>query len=197
VQELPCQCITYAGTVNNQIFNVCLPDGVSVPYNGNATLSGDDILRYILFSNVNNITGSIIVQSSSPDIAFNPALMQTGVTYYLATLAGNNLNGNVDLSDPCLDISDLVAQVIWREKPTVSFSIPGDPNVCAGECRTIMANLVGSPPFSLSYTTFFGTFTQSFFSTPGFFEVCVPADAEQGPLTIQAGNVSDNWCVCN
>jgi hypothetical protein len=77
----PCICVTFASSVNNQTFNICLPGNVTVPYNNNATLAGNDILRFILFSNPSDTLGSIIVQGGSPDIAFNPAIMQTGVTY--------------------------------------------------------------------------------------------------------------------
>jgi hypothetical protein len=96
VEPAPCLCTTFAGTVNTNTFNICVPGSVTVPYNNNATLDANDILRYILFSDINDTLGSIIVQSSSATIAFDPAIMQTGVTYYLATIAGNN--GSTPLS---------------------------------------------------------------------------------------------------
>ncbi|MEI6411242.1 MAG: hypothetical protein WCR52_17775 [Bacteroidota bacterium] len=196
VPEAPCQCTTFAGTVNNQTFNVCVPGSATVPYNNNAALDGNDLLRYILFSNTNDTLGSIIVQSSSPNIAFNPATMQTGVTYYLATLAGDNLNGNVDLSDPCIDISNIAAQVTWRDKPSVSFSV-GNPNVCAGDCRTVTATFTGVPPFNLTYSTPAGTFSETFSGNTGTFQVCLPSNAPPGSLLIQAIGLTDNWCSCN
>lgn len=195
VPEEPCLCTTFAGTVNNQTFNICVPGNVTVPYNNNATLDANDILRYILFSDVGDTLGSIVVQSSSPVIAFNPATMQTGVTYYLATIAGNNAGGNVDLNDPCLDISNQAAQVIWRPLPTVTFSVP-NPDVCAGECRTVTTDFTGTPPFTLTYTTPAGTFTQTFSGNTGTFLVCVPAGAPPGALSVQATNLTDAWCEC-
>jgi len=196
VIEEPCLCTTFAGTVNNQTFNICVSGSVTVPYNNNATLDANDILRYILFSDAGDTLGSIIVQSSSPVIAFNPTTMQTGVTYYLAMLAGNNASGNVDLNDPCLDISNTAAQVIWRPLPTVTFAV-GNPDLCAGECRTVTATFTGTPPFSLTYTTPFGTSTQSFGGNTGTFQVCAPAGAPLGPLTVQATALTDAWCICN
>ncbi len=192
----PCLCTTFAGTVNNQTFNICVPGTVTVPYNTNAVLGSGDILRYILFSNTNDTLGSIIVQSSSPLIAFNPATMQTGVPYYLATIAGDNLNGNVDLSDPCLDISNVAAQVIWRPRPTVSFST-GNTNLCAGECRTVTAIFTGTPPFNLTYITPAGTVTQVFSGNTGAFQVCAPAGTAAGALNVQAIALTDAWCTCN
>jgi hypothetical protein len=196
VQEAPCLCSTFAGTVNNQVFNICVPGSVTVPYNNNATLDANDILRYILFSNTNDTLGSIIVQSSSATITFNPATMQTGVTYYLATLAGDNLNGNVDLNDPCLDISDVAAQLIWRDKPSVTFSV-ANPDVCAGNCTTVTANFTGVPPFNLTYTIpGSGPLTQTFAGNTGAFQVCVPPNAVPGSFQIAATGLSDGWCSC-
>lgn len=169
---------------------------MTVPYNTNAVLDGNDILRYILFSNTNDTLGSIIVQSNSTVIAFNPATMQTGVTYYLATIAGDNLNGSVDLNDPCLDISNIAAQVTWRDAPTVSFSV-GNPNLCAGDCTTVTATFTGLPPFNLSYTTPNGTFTQTFPGNTGTFQVCLPPNASPGSFLIAATVITDAWCSCN
>jgi hypothetical protein len=195
VPEAPCQCLTNAGTVNPSLFNTCVPGNVTVPYNNNATLDGNDILRYILFSNLSDTLGSIIVQSSAPSIAFNPATMQTGVTYYLATIVGNNQGGNVNLSDPCLDISNTAAQVIWRPRPTVTFTV-ANPNICAGECRTVTTTLTGTSPFNLTYTTPEGIVTQVFTSNTGAFQVCTPAGAATGALGVQATNLVDAWCTC-
>lgn len=195
VPEASCQCLTNAGTVNTSVFNICVPSIATVPYNNDAILDGNDILRYILFSDLNDTLGSIIVQSSAPSIAFNPATMQTGVTYYLATIAGNNQGGNVNLSDPCLDISNTAAQVIWRPRPTVTFTV-ANPNVCAGECRTVTATFVGTPPFNLTYTTPAGTVTQVFSGNTSSFQVCAPAGAAAGALGVQATNLTDAWCGC-
>jgi len=195
VPEEPCLCTTFAGTVNNQTFNICVPGSVTVPNNNNAVLDGNDILRYILFSDVGDTLGSIIVQSSSPVIAFNPATMQTGVAYYLATIAGNNAGGNVDLNDPCLDISNTAAQVVWRPLPTVAFSV-NNPDICAGDCRTVTATFTGTAPFTLTYVTSAGTVTQTFAGTTGTFQVCAPVGTSPGTLTVQATSLTDGWCGC-
>ncbi len=196
VPEEPCLCLTDAGSVNTINYNVCVPGSVTVPFNNNAILDGNDILRYILFSNPSDTLGSILVQSSSATLNFNPATMQTGIVYYLATLAGDNLNGSVNLTDPCLDISN-AAQVIWRPKPVVSFSV-SNPNVCAGGCTTVTATFTGTAPFTLSYTTpGNGTQTQTFSGNTGTFQVCVPANAAPGSFQLTATSLVDAWCSCN
>lgn len=198
VTEAPCLCVTFAGTVSNQTFNVCVPGSVTVPFNNNATLDNNDLLRYILFSDQNDTLGSILVQSSNATIPFNPAIMQTGVTYYLATLAGNNQGGNVDLSDPCLDVSNTAAQVIWRPTPAVLFSV-ANPDLCAGDCTTITADFSGTPPFVLTYTNpaTGGTTTQTFSASTGTFQVCTLPGNPPGSLTVEATSLTDAWCSCN
>jgi hypothetical protein len=121
--------------------------------------------------------------------------MQTGIPYYLATIAGDDLGGNVDLNDPCIDISNTAAQVIWREQPTGAFSV-ANPDVCVGECVTITATFTGTPPFALTYTTPAGTFTESFQGNTSAILVCVPTGAPPGPLQVQAIALTDAWCIC-
>ncbi|MEZ4933993.1 MAG: hypothetical protein R2788_17950 [Saprospiraceae bacterium] len=132
VPPFSCLCTTDAGTVNNGTDEICLPGAATIPFNNDEELDGDDLLQYILFSDLADTLGSILVTSNTPNIAFNPATMQTGITYYLATIAGDNLNGNVDLTDDCLSISN-ASEVIWWPQPSVSFAI-ANPNVCAGQC---------------------------------------------------------------
>jgi hypothetical protein len=195
VPEEPCLCLTFAGTVNPSFFNTCVPGSVTVPYNNNAVLDGNDVLRYVLYTDPTDILGSIVVQSSTSSITFNPATMQTGVTYYLATVAGNNQSGNVNLSDPCVDISNTAAQVTWRPRPAVTFSV-SNPNACAGDCLTMTANFTGTPPFNLTYTGPGGTLTQVFSGNIGAFQVCVPAGAVPGSVQVVATSLTDALCGC-
>ena len=158
-------------------------------------LDANDILRYILFSNPADTLGSIVAISATPSFTFNPATMQTGVTYYLAAIAGDNLNGSVNLNDPCLDISN-AAQVVWRPLPTVTFSA-ANPNVCAGACTTVTATFTGTAPFTLTYTTpASGTVTQTFSGNTGTFQVCSAAGSPPGSLVVLATELVDAFCTC-
>jgi hypothetical protein len=189
-------CETNAGFISSSPLNLCPGSNATVPPAVQTFLESNDILRYILFSNLNDTLGSIVATSSTPLFSFNPATMQTDVTYYIAAMAGNNLNGNVDLNDPCLDFSNAV-QVTWRPRPTVQFSLAGgDPNLCSGECRTITAALTGTPPFSLTYVSPFGSNTTTFSNNTGTFSICAPLGAPAGPLQVQATVLTDAWCTC-
>ncbi|GAB4494836.1 MAG: hypothetical protein OHK0019_22260 [Saprospiraceae bacterium] len=80
---------------------------------------------------------------------------------------------------------------------TTHPSVPSPaPLVRADKCRTVTAAFTGTPPFSLTYTTPFGAFTQSFGGITGTFQVCAPAGAPPGALTVQATSLTDSWCGC-
>jgi hypothetical protein len=189
-------CTTDAGSIPQAgPYNICLNSTLNFPAATNTVLDNNDILCYILFSNPADTAGSIIATSSTPSFTFNPATMQTGVTYYIAAMAGNGVNGNVDLNDPCLDFSNAL-QVVWRPLPSVTFSV-ANPNVCAGGCTSASATFTGTAAFTLTYTTpGSGPQTQSFSGNTGTFQVCAPAGAPAGSFQIAATKVVDAWCTC-
>ena len=187
-------CETDAGSINSSPINVCPGNTATVPPAGQSFLEADDVLQYILFSNPADTLGSILGVSSTPEFDF-AAPMQIGVTYYIAAIAGNNLGGNVDLNDPCLDISNAI-QVIWRPLPTVAFSV-ANPDVCAGGCTTATATFTGTAPFTLTYTTPVGATTQTFTGNTGTFQVCTATGSAPGSFSVAATVLTDAWCTCN
>ncbi len=188
-------CTTDAGSITAQgLTNYCTNETVDASHNGNQVLDGNDILRYVLFSNPSDTAGSIVAVSNTPSFSFAPP-MQTGVTYYVAAVAGNNLNGNVDLTDPCLDFSNANA-LMWRLLPTVAFSA-SNPNVCAGACTAVTANFTGTAPFTLTYTTpTSGMVTQTFSGNSGTFQLCTAAGSPPGSLEVLATALVDSTCSC-
>jgi hypothetical protein len=195
----PCLCITDAGTVQNGVQEICISTSALVPFNNDEVLDNDDFLQYILFSDLTDTLGSILVTSNTPNIAFNPATMQTGITYYLATIAGNGLNGNVDLNDDCLSISN-ASEVIWHPQPSVSFAAP-NPDVCVGGCITLEVTLTGTPPFGLTGEILeggnvVGTFNENFLQNNGTLNACAPLGTAPGSLSVLAITLSDANCSC-
>ncbi len=189
-------CTTDAGVLPAAgPFNVCTNNTLNFSAATQTNLDPNDVLRYVLFSNITDTVGSFVATSTTPSFVFTPATMQTGVTYYIAAMAGDELNGDVDLNDPCLDFSNAL-EVIWRPLPTVAFSLAGSDDVCVGGCRTVTATFTGTPPFTLTYTTPAGSFTQTFAGNMGSFQVCVPAGTPPGALTVQATSLTDAWCAC-
>jgi hypothetical protein len=193
---LDCPCGTDAGSMSNAApASFCTGEQAGGTFNNDEELDGNDLLQFILFSNPADTLGSIVAVSATPSFSFNPATMQTGVTYYIAAIAGNNVGGNVDLDDPCLDISNAI-QVIWRPLPSVVFSA-ADPDVCAGSCTTVTANFTGTVPFTLTYSTPAGTVTQTYSGNTATFQICMPAGAPPGSFDIQATVLTDFYCICN
>jgi hypothetical protein len=191
-----CVCLSDAGALPQPgPFSACANENLSFSPATSTVLDNNDLLRYMLFSNLSDTLGSILATNTTPTFSFNPATMQTGVTYYAAAIAGNTLNGNVDLTDPCLDISN-AAQLLWRPLPTVAFSA-ANPNVCAGACTSVTATFTGTAPFALTYTTpASGTVTQTFSGNTGTFQVCTLPGSPPGSLALQATKVVDAWCMC-
>lgn len=189
-----CSCVTTASALTTAGGNLC----VNAPFDFEVSggfLEPDDVEQYILFSNLNNITGSIIATSNNTEFSFDPATMQTGVTYYVAAIAGNNAGGNVNLSDVCLDISPSVS-IVWRPTPTVAFAT-SNPSICDGACTTVNVSFTGSAPFELTYSSpVSGAATLVFGGNSGSFEVCAPVGASAGSFVLQTTVLSDLFCSC-
>ncbi|MBK9335553.1 MAG: hypothetical protein IPM98_02750 [Lewinellaceae bacterium] len=190
----PC-CITDAGSMLAQTLSVCINQPATFTHNNDEVLDGNDLLEFILASNPGDLAGSIILRSNTPAFTFDPATMQTGQIYYIAAIAGNNLNGNVDLNDPCVDISN-AAQLIWRPLPEVSFSTDTT-DVCPGNCRIIFAAFTGTPPFTLTIDTPAGPASYTFSTNSGSFQICPPAGTPPGSFQVQATGLTDAFCACN
>jgi hypothetical protein len=189
-------CSADAGTLNAQPRSLC-PDALAtVPAAINPVLSPVDILQYALYSNASDPVNSIVTISNTPSFAFDPAIMQTGVTYYLAAIAGENQNGNVKLSDPCLDFSNAI-EVVWWPWPRVEFAVP-DPDICPGDCISIDLNFTGEPPFLLTYQSPFGALvTKNFLEFTETIVLCVPQTAQAGGALVKAIQLTDKHCTCN
>ncbi len=186
-------CDTDAGVLSGSPLHLCVPQSASFPIATQTNLEPDDLLQYILFTDLNDTLGSIVATSSTPNFAFGPPL-QLNTTYYGAAIAGNEVNGNVDLDDPCLDISNAV-EILWNPQPTVSFAV-ANPEVCAEYCLTFDVTFTGTPPFSLTYTAGGGPLTQSFSANAGTLDVCPPAGTPPGAVTLAAVSLTDANCVC-
>lgn len=193
-------CETFAGVLTSDPLNLCIGEVATLPAASQTVLDGNDVLQYILFSNPNDTLGSILATSSTPEFAFVPASMSVGTPYYIAAMAGNNLNGNVDPSDTCLHISNAIL-VAWWPPPSVNFSIADD-NLCAGNCYDVDLSFFGTPPFSLSGEVKAGnvvisTFSATYTNSTGLLNICLPANTPTGSVNVQATMLTDGHCTCD
>ncbi len=198
-----CDCTSESGSFfGPPLLTACSLDPIPLQHNGDQLLDGDDDLVFAVgfydYSAEPDVQYNILYTYTDPIATFIPGIMQTGVMYFIFAVAANALPGTVDFTDPCADFTRIYRRVRWSESPTVSFS--GAPIICGnGSCQTISATFTGSSPFSLTYQVTAGgntqTFTQTFNSLSGSFQVCAPA-GYSGPLTVNATNLVDGNCTC-
>jgi len=142
-----CACVTDAGTLSNAM-NGCLPAGVvSVQTVGDQSLDADDALIYVLCTDPAILPMGILAQSNLPEFSFQTG-MAAGITYFIVAVAGNALNGLVDLNDPCLSISQGI-QVSFHFPP--SALIVGDETLCEGDNAVFQVQLTGVGPYQFVY----------------------------------------------
>ena len=193
-------CETDAGEITAAPLELCPGDLASVPPATGTFLDSDDLLEYILFTDPVDTLGSIIATSGTPEFAFDPATMQPGATYYIAAIAGNDLNGNVDLDDQCLDISNAI-EVVWHPEPSVEFSASAT-DVCADDCYDIEINFTGTPPFHLvgeivDADNNVVVIDETYNGNMATYNICLPANTPIGNVIIQATSLTDANCECN
>ncbi|MFN0217127.1 MAG: gliding motility-associated C-terminal domain-containing protein [Saprospiraceae bacterium] len=142
-----CVCATNAGTLSSPT-NGCLPAGtVTAQPVGNQSLDANDILVYVLCTDPAILPMGILAQSNLPDFGFQ-AGMTAGITYYIVAIAGNGINGMVDLTDPCISFSAGVP-VIFHFQP--SALIVGDITLCEGDDASFQVQLAGVGPYQFVY----------------------------------------------
>lgn len=146
-----------------------------------------------------NACALLVAQSTykrSYDASNDQHVFQTGVTYFVAAIAGNNVNSTVDPNDPCFDISNLV-QVVWRPKPEVTLSI--QPDACEGDCVDVTATFTGTVPFNFVWQWFSGgnpaggSTPLSTNQNPVVFNVCPPVGT--GLFDFCVLSLQDQYCA--
>jgi gliding motility-associated-like protein len=148
-----CACTTNAGTMNltGSPLVLCYnASTISVPFNGNQSLDANDVLQFVLHDNPGATLGTVIATSNTATFNTPPGLVM-GKTYYVSAIAGNNDgSGKVNLTDPCLSVSQGMAVQFYQ--PGVQLS--ADATVCANECTDIGFQFTGKAPFSVNYRIF-------------------------------------------
>ncbi|MDF1697538.1 MAG: hypothetical protein P1U56_16965 [Saprospiraceae bacterium] len=187
-------CDTDAGQVTNlDPILACVSQPVSINPAIDTELEADDVLQYIIFTDLNDTLGTIIATSNTPDFIFDSATMIIGVTYYITSIAADDDGtGNTDFTDPCFDIGTNAQAIEWVAEPTVTFSVANN-EICENGCKEITATFTGIPPFTLSYQVGNGAeVTEVFNTTNGNFEICI--GSETGSIDLMATNLSDAVC---
>lgn len=120
-----CGCISDAGTMPVGPQTVCSDQITTATVNG-ATLDNNDIGVYILHDAAGTTLGTILEENTTGTFSFI-AGMNTGQSYYISYVVGNDAGGTVDLNDVCLSVA-VGTEVVWIDYP--SLDIGADFSTC-------------------------------------------------------------------
>lgn len=143
-----CNCATDAGSMQSSPSFFCAGDPATATWNNDASLDADDIVLFILHDQSGTVVGNILATNAQPTFPF-AANLQTGVTYYISAIAGNNAGGSVDLNDPCLSVTP-GAPVQWKPLPIATLT--GDASICSGGSATLTFTGDGVFPLTVIYS---------------------------------------------
>ncbi|MCW5921191.1 MAG: proprotein convertase P-domain-containing protein [Saprospiraceae bacterium] len=143
-----CECTTDAGTMQTSPALFCPPAPATAVWNNDATFDADDMVQFILHDQPGASVGNVLAVSTQPVFDFSSNL-QPGITYYISAIAGNNVSGTVELTDPCLSVSP-GTPIQWKPLPTVTLS--GDAAVCSGDSVGLLLSGTGAFPLQVTYS---------------------------------------------
>lgn len=143
-----CNCATDAGSLQSVAAAFCAGDPAVATFNNDENLDSDDMIQFVLHDQPGAALGNILAVNAQPEFLLT-AFLQTGVTYYISAVAGNNANGSVDLNDPCLSVTPGVP-VQW--KPLPSATLTGDVSICNGDSAVLAFIGTGIFPLQVTYS---------------------------------------------
>lgn len=141
-----CDCATNAGMMSLATITACEGDTIFVSPPTGVNLETDDSLVYVLHL---GFPGNILMVSDTNFFPFVPPL-QTGISYFVSTVAGNASSGiGVDLNDACLSVS-FGTPIRWT--PPATGSISATSPICDGESTSLIFTLSGGGPYNILYS---------------------------------------------
>ena len=180
-----CDCVTDAGTMSDELLEVCGANAAMAMPNGDQVDDGDDAIQFVLHDEAGTVLGNVLGINSVPSFGYTSQL-DYGTTYYISLVIGNDDGaGTVDFSDPCFDVAPGQPVVFY---PTPMATLSGTQAVCAGDTFALTLDIVGNGPFMVSYTD--GTQVYNLTNITDGFQVALPAPAENTTYTLLS--VSDD-----
>ncbi|MFK7776033.1 MAG: gliding motility-associated C-terminal domain-containing protein [Saprospiraceae bacterium] len=183
-----CNCTTFSGTMDLTPLSICEGEEAVASHNSDEVFDGDDMLEFVLHDGNGTSLGTVFSTNNLPVFTFQVG-MQYGATYYISAIVGNDLNGNVDVSDPCLSVSQ-GTPVVFNSLPTATIS--GDASICAGEPADLIFNMIGNGPFDIIYQLSDGSLIPLSNITNNHIEIVFPIDNETYTLV----SIIDNGTSC-
>ncbi len=146
-----CDCDNSAGTMSGNTINVCVDEVANGFHNSDETVFPGDVFYFILHTGNGTTLGTLIDSSAMPSFSFDPTTMNTGQSYFISAITGNNDgSGGASRMDSCLQVS-VGQEVIFYALPTATFG--NDDAVCSGDDATLDISLTGSYPIEIDLDT--------------------------------------------
>ena len=159
-----CPILTNAGTMNPDTLRLCGNELVEVTPASGPSLDGNDTLLYAFHDGSGTALGTIFDWNDAPEFIFS-TILDFDQTYFISAVAGNELNGSIDLNDPFLSVS-AGTPVEFYELP--SGEISGDFITCPYDTVFIPVDLSGAMPQTITYSVADQNYTV-FADTPQLF----------------------------
>src|SRR5690606_7408669 len=143
-----CPILTYAGVMVADTMRLCGHELVEAPAATGSVLDGNDTLLYAFHNGSASSLGNVYTWNSSPEFVFSEAL-DYNQTYFISAVAGNEINGEIDLNDPLLSVS--------TGTPVEFYALPygeisGSFSACPYDTVQIPINLGGALPQEITYS---------------------------------------------
>ncbi|MDF1697476.1 MAG: gliding motility-associated C-terminal domain-containing protein [Saprospiraceae bacterium] len=134
-----CPCISDAGTMSATPITLCISDNESGQgiHNDDATLDVNDLGQYVLHTGDGSELGTVISINNNGLFSFDANSMVANQFYYISYIVGDNMQGNVDLFDPCLSVA-MGQPIVFYEDPVVDAG--DDNNMWCGNLYLLDAN---------------------------------------------------------
>ncbi|MFT6844098.1 MAG: gliding motility-associated-like protein [Flavobacteriales bacterium] len=150
-----CICTSNTGTMDTTSIDVCEDVNATAIYDGTGEfLDGNDMLQFILHDGVGFPVppiGGVMDRNALGVFAYN-VIYAYNTTYYITAVVGNNVGGEVDLDDPCLNASARVP-VVFRQLPDVTVSALPNDSICIGDAAELQFTFTkGVAPYNVMET---------------------------------------------
>ena len=111
-----CDCISDSGFMVSDLISQCVTkDSITVNDVVDSVLDADDIGLYYLHTSSTNSLGDVKIISANTTFGYTPDIVLDSI-YYVSFVVGNNVNNTIDISDPCLDVSN-TQPIMWTSIP--------------------------------------------------------------------------------
>ncbi|NEN21995.1 hypothetical protein G3O08_00565 [Cryomorpha ignava] len=143
-----CPILTNAGLMDPDTMRLCGNELVEALPTLGSVLDGNDTLLYAFHDGSANALGTVYDWNNSPEFLFS-AVLDFNETYFISAVAGNELDGEVDLNDPLLSVS--------AGTPVEFYALPygeisGSFNACPYDTVFIPVDLGGAMPQEITYS---------------------------------------------